>query len=189
MPIAMKSSPWPLLLVAVSLVGCGPEVRDRGATDWVLAGLSDRGVGTSSALSVVQWDFDAEGDVTVTTLSTNGACGNSSRTLSYMWHGAEPSTIEITDLDGGPMDGGGGGGWDRVVLEVHEGCEPMDGTQVVDMVRYKDGKETSRAEAAYVRGKVCLEDLPPCPPDQVECDSCRTVWCDGEPPEPLECER
>lgn len=185
MPVAVK--PCPLLLAALCLLGCGPEARSPSETsDWMLVGLSDRGPESYSALSVAHWDFDEEGNVTVTTFSTNGECGNNARTNHYLWSEAGPRAIEITDLDGGPMNGGGGTSWDRVVFEIGEGCDRTIG-QGVDEVHFKNGAETFRA-TSYVRGKVCLEDLPPCPPEEVECDSCRTVWCEGDPPEPFECD-
>lgn len=181
--------PWSLL-VASCLLGCGPQARDPSETsDWLLGGLSNRYADYSEATSVSHWEFDADGNVTVTGLSSAGGCGNETQTASaYLWHDAGPNAIEVTDLDGGPFLGGGGTSWDRAVLQLNESCYGSDGAQPVDLVYFKDGKETSRDEAAYVRGKVCLEPDAPCPPGEF-CNGsgCRTVWCDGEPPELVEC--
>lgn len=184
----MKPASWCLSLAALWLLGCGPEAGapDDGAA-WVYAGLSNAGSG-SIVTSVVQWDFEDDGTAIVTTFETAGGCGSHTRTKEYRWSEAGPGAVEITDPDGGPKDSGGGTSWDRVVFEIGDGCDRMSG-QAIDEVHFRDGSETSRDEAAYVRGKVCLEDLPPCPPDQVECDSCRATWCDGEPPELFECGR
>jgi hypothetical protein len=188
MPPAMQ--PSSLLLAAACVLGCGSEARDPAETnEWLRAGLSSRAADYSEALDIGHWDFDMDGTVTVTGLSSAGGCGNETTTTTYLWHDDGPNAIEVTDLDGGPMDGGGGTSWDRVVLQLGENGYRSDGTQPVDLVRFKDGKEASRDEGAYVRGKVCLEPEESCPPGEF-CNGlgCRTVWCDGEPPEPYECD-
>lgn len=189
MPLAMSVRACvPLLAAAAYLVGCGPEVRDSGDRGALIrAGLSDQWP-WMGVYSVVQWDFDDDGKATVTTFGTAGACGNDMRTSEYLWSEAEHGAIEVTDLDGGPMNGGGGGSWDRAILRINaEFCPASDGVQPVDLVYFKDGQEKPSGAPGLVRGKVCLEETSPCPSGS-ECDGCRTMWCDGEPPEPYPCD-
>ena len=178
----------PLLAAAACVVGCGPDVRDAGDDGALIrAGLSDQWP-LMGVYSVVQWDFDDDGSVTVTNFATSGACGSDVRTSQYLWHEAEDGAIEITDLDGGPMNGGGGGSWDRAVLRINaELCSASDGVQAVDLVYFEDGAEKPSGPPGLVRGKICLEETSPCPSGS-ECDGCRTAWCDGGPPEPYPCD-
>lgn len=178
-----------LLLGAVWAFGCGPELGGIGApTDWVMAGLSNRRADFAEALDVGHWEFHDDGTVTVTGFSTAGECGNTTRTTEYLWTDAGSGAIEVTDLDGGAMDGGGGSSWDRVIFQLSERCSLADGSQPVDLIRFKDGDETSRDDDAYVRGKVCLKPEGECPAGEF-CSGlgCRTVWCDGDPPDPFDC--
>lgn len=187
MPVATSvRGHLPVIVVAACLIGCGPGAREPDdQTEWLRAGLSDRGP-WMGVYTVVQWGFDDDGTVTATTFSTAGACGNDTRTTQYLWRAASNGELEVTDLDGGPMNEGGGGSWDRAVFRLNpESCAQSDEVQTVDWLLFKDGEQITRS--GLVRGKVCLEETAPCQ-SGVECDGCRTMWCDGEPPEPYPCD-
>jgi hypothetical protein len=86
------------------------------------------------------------------------------------------------------FQGGGGGSWDRAILRINaELCATSDEEQPVDLVYFNDGQEKPSGAPGLVRGKVCLEETAPCQ-SGLECDGCRTMWCDGEPPEPYPCD-
>jgi hypothetical protein len=164
-------------------------VREPSESEWVLAGLSSRYADYSEATSVANWEFDSSGNVTVTAYSTNGECASTSSTSAYLWTGAGPGAVEITNLDGSPLDGGRDASQARTIFRIDEVCYQPDGTQPVERIQFENGAELPSGPAGYVRGKVCLEPEGPCPAGEF-CNGagCRTVWCDGEPPEPVECD-
>lgn len=176
------------LLVAVCVIGCGPQAGEPdGPPALVRAGLSDRWP-WMGVYTVVQWDFHDDGTATATTFGSAGACGNDIRTTDYLWREVEHGAVEVSDVDGGPFQGGGGGSWDRAILRINaELCATSDEEQPVDLVYFNDGQEKPSGAPGLVRGKVCLEETAPCQ-SGLECDGCRTMWCDGEPPEPYPCD-
>ncbi len=162
-----KSARFALAVLAMAgaraVVACGPAA---GTSDWMLGTFSDTKI-KQEAYGLGHDEFHEDGRLVLINVTR---CGENVReqVLEYEWRRDGDSHV-IVELNGPE------GGVDQWLISAGETCETLKVEEVVD------------GEAFFGftlwRGAVCMELLPPCTPEQVERPGCKTVWCDGPPPE------
>ena len=171
------------------LCGCGPTVSGESAggdgggdvSDRIIGSWSARGDGAYATDNTVL-EINADGSLTMTHVSR---CGEMpSGTEEFLWSAIDPTTIEVTDLDGSPM-GGYRGDSTRFVFS-QDAC---NGPPFFEWLSEQniDGEMIKTTEQAYVRGEFCFTQLGPLPEDVVEGPSCQLRWCNDPPEEPPSC--
>lgn len=151
-----------LLTLAVPLaLSCGP---DSGG-DWGIGIYSDYTAGGQGLTSsVLHYDVRPDGTVLISSVDIdNVETDQAMRT----WVRRDEFTIDILFPDAGE---GGIEAW-RLTPDT---CERVNVTWI-------SGGELGLETGLY-RGAVCVERLPPCPDPGIECDSAKTVWCEGVTP-------
>jgi hypothetical protein len=110
-------------------------------------------------------------------------CGTSTpEPTQLLWSPSGLGSVELIDLDGTPY----GRDDTSVHLVFVDECDTSG--EYLDEVTTQGGQEISRKERIYVRGSICLKEIPPPDdPDVVEAADCRTEWCEDNPPEALPC--
>ncbi len=156
----------PALLLCVSLAsGCGDDLA--GTSDWMVGVYSDRmpGLQNSHDVYVDQYEIRADGTFLVHALRV---CGSNTFTeKAYTWEHLDADTIKVKFPEGAP------GGFEAWHISRGKDCNEI-------LVGYENHGEVF-VEVPYQRGAVCLERVT-CPSGTVECDYCKTVWCDEPPP-------
>lgn len=153
------SVPW--------LGGCGPE-RTSVEETWMLGTFSNRAPGLTSQDSALT-HYEVHADFRFLIVDVTG-CGENIATVreEHRWESTADDVIEVDVQD------------EESVLDAYRvrrgpSCDRVSFEQVF-------GPEISGPDN-FPRGAVCMRDLPPCGPDEVECDSCETIWCDEPWPE------
>jgi hypothetical protein len=170
------------ITLALSLACCGPEptVAAEGdgseagtsagdGDDWMLGTFSSAFPGLTGHTSGLT-KYRVHADHRLERIGVGG-CGDNTELAveEYRWESLADDVIEI-EL---PDNGSGTAAW-----RVSPGptCDTLHFETV-----------TRRGQVfgpdLMQRGEICMSDLPPCTPDQVECDSCGTYWCDEPWPE------
>lgn len=151
-----------LLTLAVPLaLSCGP---DSGG-DWGIGIYSDYTAGSKGLIpSVAHYDVRADGTVVFSFVDTDDV---ETVVETRTWVRRDEFTIDILFPEAGE---GATEAW-RLTPDT---CERVNVTWI-------KGGEPSLETGLY-RGAVCVERLPPCPDPGIECDSAKTVWCEGVTP-------
>ena len=156
--------PQHLLAIFGAVVACGPEGPEK--IDLLFGTYSSPTAGISNQNSTTVTHYEIRADGTFVIGGFYG-CGASKATMKeYTWvrHGEAAIDVLFPDASEGGIDT-----W-RITRGVD--CNQ------IHVERRREGE--SVGDRDYQRGEVCLDVLPPCPGTQ--CDSCKTVWCDGPPP-------
>jgi hypothetical protein len=154
-------------LVFLSCVlACGPEQPTPSPT-WLSGAFSDIGVQEVARSSVARVDFIDDGAARFWSFAVGaGACGGStSNVLEYVW--------EYDGVDSAII-------WDHGVgSPVYSLVTPTQECDVVEVHYMDNGVEIGSYKLH--RGAMCLVETGAGCPSGVECDPCKTAWCDGPP--------
>ena len=156
--------PKHLLAMFGMLAACGPEVAEK--IDLLFGTYSDppAGVANQNSSFVVHYMIRPDGKFLIGGYYDCGA--NKSEPKEYQWVRHDETTIDVLFPDAGE------GGVDTWRISRGGDCNQ------ISVQRRREGEDLGIG--FYQRGEVCLEELPPCPGSN--CESCKTVWCDGPPP-------
>lgn len=151
------------ILLLSSLVSCGPDGLVE--SDWMLGIYSSRGANESgqNVRSVIRYEIREDGKFIIEGF---GDCSN--QVLMHQeleWTSLDEDTVEVL-FRAGEM-----GDIDSWLFRRDSDCH------MIRVIPVRNGEELS--DMNFVRGAVCLQ-IVECPP--YSCYTCKTVWCDGEPP-------
>lgn len=152
-----------ILLLSIT-VACGPDSIEVGS--WMLGTYTGYMVNQSGQfLSITRYDILEDGVFVIDDVQCDGS--DLGEPKVYEWKPYAEDIIEVSFPDVAP------GGIEAWRISPGSDCNKIrvEWVQVGMVV-----KETS-----LNRGELCLLALGPCPPG-LECDSCKTVWCDEAPP-------
>ena len=137
-------------------------------SDWIRGTFSTPGVGSMSVglSGVTHYEFLQDG-----TLFVGGVqdCADNIEIEPerYTWERKGEDVVEV-DL---PDDGSGVDAWR---------FEPSDACEWTLMYSLRDGEPVNDG-TSLTRGAVCLRETGPCA-EGTSCETCETVWCEGESP-------
>lgn len=159
-----------LLLVSLAVAACGPESNATDdANDWMIGTFSNREIGDMSiGLSGVgHYVFESDGLLLV------GGVHDCSQNLE--------SDSQEHRWKKGNSDG-------SIVVQLPASESGVDAWQframgACDSIYFEELRQgVVVGVTSLTRGAVCLSDaLPPCA-DGTSCETCKTVWCDEDPP-------
>jgi hypothetical protein len=155
-----------LLLGCLAATACGPESKD--ANDWMIGVFSSPGPGNMSLGldSVTHYEFLEDGTLLVGGVS--GCASNAPRdSEARAWIAVGKNSLRIDD----PAPGSVIEAWS---ISRGQSC----GDILVDTIIAGQVTDTT----SWTRGEVCLQELSPCA-EGTSCETCKTVWCDDEPPD------
>jgi len=164
-----------------TLLACGPRPADDA--DWMLDTFSEFGEGDRQVFpysGLGKLGFEPDGVGTYTSL---GACGRDVTVTPFSWEPRGGDALAIVPEPGEDFVFGSNDHEWRIAMTGS--CNPV-GLEEVALQEVRDG--TIDGERTIYRGDLCLERFE-CSESTggIECDDCRTVWCD-EAPEPCDAE-
>lgn len=159
--------------LAIVSMACGPESRDPG--EWMYDVFSyAAGPGeTVPSRSVGKIRFERGGIARTTALNECGEGGGTWET-EYQWEYGDDSTI-VMEVNSGDI-----GAKEEWRFSPRAPCSPS-GLPQIRKETLLDGEVYQTG--SILRGDLCLESFD-CngENDELQCEDCRTVWCDEPPP-------